>query len=379
MIYRRGDSRIWWYEFVYEGHRIRESTGVTNQAAARDAEVKRKNELRLTGAGISKRRTRVPIFNAAAEAYLGGKRPDWAAKTAIIEKTNLAHLQPIFGKRLLNDIDAADVAAYRVQRLDAGASPKTVSLELGTLRAILRFHDLDATWIAIAKKVKLAKAEKVGRKIPTEEQAQLLEECRQSRSRSLYPAVIVALEACLRYSELRLMRWSQVDFQQRTITVGASKTDAGENRVVPMSSVLYHTLTMWADQFPLRKATHFVFPRERYGHKGVVYNMDATKPIGTWKYAWKDARKRAGVSARFHDLRHTGCTRLLDSGVSHPIVAEIMGWSASTAIRMIKEVYGHIGLDAKMRAMQQAENFPGPARSPQKSPQLDVAGRVVIQ
>jgi integrase len=175
------------------------------------------------------------------------------------------------------------------------------------------------------------------------------------------------------------MRWSQVDFQQRTITVGASKTDAGENRVVPMSSVLYHTLTMWADQFPLRKATHFVFPRERYGHKGVVYNMDATKPIGTWKYAWKDARKRAGVSARFHDLRHTGCTRLLDSGVSHPIVAEIMGWSASTAIRMIKEVYGHIGLDAKMRAMQQAENFPGPARSPQKSPQLDVAGRVVIQ
>jgi integrase len=352
---------------------------VTNQAAARDAEVKRKNELRLTGAGISKRRTRVPIFNAAAEAYLGGKRPDWAAKTAIIEKTNLAHLQPIFGKRLLNDIDAADVAAYRVQRLDAGASPKTVSLELGTLRAILRFHDLDATWIAIAKKVKLAKAEKVGRKIPTEEQAQLLEECRQSRSRSLYPAVIVALEACLRYSELRLMRWSQVDFQQRTITVGASKTDAGENRVVPMSSVLYHTLTMWADQFPLRKATHFVFPRERYGHKGVVYNMDATKPIGTWKYAWKDARKRAGVSARFHDLRHTGCTRLLDSGVSHPIVAEIMGWSASTAIRMIKEVYGHIGLDAKMRAMQQAENFPGPARSPQKSPQLDVAGRVVIQ
>jgi flagellar biosynthesis GTPase FlhF len=48
---------------------------------------------------------------------------------------------------------------------------------------------------------------------------------------------------------------------------------------------------------------------------------------------------------------------LLDAGVSHPVVAEIMGWSASTAIRMIKEVYGHTNLATRQRAMEQVEQF----------------------
>jgi hypothetical protein len=66
---------------------------------------------------------------------------------------------------------------------------------------------------------------------------------------------------------------------------------------------------------------------------------------------------RVVVECRFHDLRHTACTRLLDAGVSHPVVAEIIGWSASTAIRMIREVYGHINLATRQRAMEQLEQF----------------------
>jgi integrase len=85
--------------------------------------------------------------------------------------------------------------------------------------------------------------------------------------------------------------------------------------------------------------------------------VDPTSPIGTWKEAWEAAKRRSGVDCRFHDLRHTGCTRLLDAGVSHPVVAEIMGWSTSTAIRMIKEVYGHLNLATKQRAIEQGEQF----------------------
>jgi integrase len=88
-------------------------------------------------------------------------------------------------------------------------------------------------------------------------------------------------------------------------------------------------------------------------------------PISTWKEGWEHAKLRAGVSCRFHDLRHTGCTRLLDAGVSHPVVAEIMGWSASTAIRMIKEVYGHINLSTRQRAMEQAERYLESQKPPQ--------------
>ena len=60
------------------------------------------------------------------------------------------------------------------------------------------------------------------------------------------------------------------------------------------------------------------------------------------KRAWKAAKTEAGVQCRFHDLRDTGCTRRLEAGVPFSVVASIMGWSASTTVRMAKR-YGHIG------------------------------------
>jgi integrase len=358
-LYRRGTR--WWFRFEFQGALIRESTGLTNKEAARAVEDNRKADLRNGRQGIAKPK-RVPMFGIAADLWLKAKRSDWAPKTYVIERTNVAHLAPVFGKRLLSDIDANDVSIYKADRLEAGASPKTISLELGTLRALMRRNNLDSTWCAIAKQVKLDRAEKKGRVISTDEEMALLSECRNSRSRSLYVAVVMALQACPRYSEIRKLRWQQIDLGRRTITIGKSKTDAGEGRVIPMSRFLCETLALWAAQFPDRKLNHFVFPAEKYGQNGAVYQVDATRPIGTWKYAWRDARKRAGVSCRFHDLRHTGCTRLLDAGVPHPVVAEIMGWSTSTAIRMIKEVYGHVSLETRKRAIEQVEAFMGPAR-----------------
>jgi integrase len=353
-LYRRG--AIWWYKFTFDGAVIRESTGLTSVEAAREAEDERHNALRKSRRGIAPR-VRVPMFSKAVDDYMKAKRRGWAPKTAIIESTNLRHLQPFFGNRLLTDITPADVGSYWDDRRDDGAAEKTVSLELGTLRGILLHHDLDAVWREIRKKIKLKKARNVGRAITIVEQQELLRECRASRSRSLYVAVVLALETCLRYSELRLLEWRQIDLARRTVRVGASKTEAGEGRVVPLSRSAHETLRTWASAFPARKPNHSVFPSEQYGQGGRVYDVDITKPISTWKEAWEHAKIRAGVSCRFHDLRHTGCTRLLDAGVSHPVVAEIMGWSASTAIRMIKEVYGHINLATRQRAIAQTEQF----------------------
>ena len=109
-----------------------------------------------------------------------------------------------------------------------------------------------------------------------------------------------------------------------------------------------------ADLFPGREPSHFVFPLERYGASGdgvtVVYASDPTKPIGRWKEAWETARDRAGVSCRFHDLRHTGCTRMLEAGVPFSVVATIMGWSPSTTVRMSRR-YGHIGQSSQRLAV----------------------------
>jgi integrase len=105
-------------------------------------------------------------------------------------------------------------------------------------------------------------------------------------------------------------------------------------------------LNSWAEQFPARAPEHFVFAYEKYGAAGddfkpKTYHTDPSKPIGDWKEAWEKAKERSKVSCRFHDLRHTGCTRMLEGGVPYPVVASIMGWSPATAIRMSKR-YGHI-------------------------------------
>ena len=44
---------------------------------------------------------------------------------------------------------------------------------------------------------------------------------------------------------------------------------------------------------------------------------------------------------RFHDLRHTAVTRLLEAGIPYPVVASMMGWFAATAIRMAKALRAH--------------------------------------
>ncbi|MEI6475407.1 MAG: tyrosine-type recombinase/integrase [Planctomycetota bacterium] len=72
--------------------------------------------------------------------------------------------------------------------------------------------------------------------------------------------------------------------------------------------------------------------------------------MGSLKQAWESAKLKALVTARWHDLRHTCCTRLLEQGVSLPIVGQILGWAPSTTVRMAQR-YGHIGQEAQRNAM----------------------------
>jgi integrase len=51
-----------------------------------------------------------------------------------------------------------------------------------------------------------------------------------------------------------------------------------------------------------------------------------------------------------HDLRHTGCTRMLEAGVPFSVVSDIVGGSPCAAVRMAKR-YGHIGHSARREAV----------------------------
>ena len=186
------------------------------------------------------------------------------------------------------------------------------------------------------------------------EQDHLLSECRSSISRVLYPVVTLALCTGMRRSEIRLLRWRQIDLDNRLLVVGQSKTDAGSARKLRLNSNDVGVLSEWAEQFPNRQAHEYVFQAEKYAvsKKDMpisVYNTDPTRPIGSWKKAFEAARKRAGICPRFHDLRHTAVTRMFEAGIPLPTIAECMGWSGSTMILMAKK-YHHASEEAMRTA-----------------------------
>ncbi len=412
-VFRRG--HVYWYEFSFVGSRIRESSKSRSKTVAKDAERARRRELEEGFNGIKKPH-RAMLFSVAAGDWLKAKTAHLSPSTVRIERTNLGHLNPFFGRLLLCDISAESVAHYQVFRTEEGASPKTVNLEIGTLRAVLRKHRL---WAAIQQDVRMLRTvDDVGRAISREEEAALLRACGESRSRSLLPAVALALNTAMRYSELRLLKWANVNSVARSLTVGVSKTDAGAGRVIPLNPRAHALLSFWAARFPERKPEHYLFPTERYGAAGddfqpCAYATDPEKPIGRWKEAWEAAKERTrrycpacktgvlvdavvggtvgylckvcsfatkelpcGVQCRFHDLRHTACTRMLEAGESFPVVASVMGWSASTAVRMAKR-YGHIGEEAQRRAVAALGGADFEAAYPQNPPQSERVSAVV--
>lgn len=386
-VFRYKGSKVWTMDFVFHGQRIRETTGMTSKTRAKDVEDKRKNDLKDGSAGIRKQQ-QPRLLSVAAEEWLEMKKATLAPRSVIIEKANLAHLLPELGKMLVCDIDDTDVARYQRKRLKEEASPKTVNLEIGTLRAILK---RSGQWARLQPKVNmLATRDDIGRAINPEEEAALLQACGKSRSRSLVPFVTLAIETGARYGTIRTLQWGCVDFENRCLKWGKDKTSAGTGRIIPLSQRAIAALSFWATHFPERKPEHYVFPAERYGAAGdkfcaKAYDIDPSKPIGSIKEAWEAARLRAAkilkgetaetdskekiapLACRFHDLRHTAVSRMLNAGIPIAKVAKIAGWSASTMVLMARR-YGHFSLDDLRGAVESINGGRIEAESPVFSP-----------
>ncbi|HEY1649534.1 MAG TPA: integrase [Terracidiphilus sp.] len=378
-VFRYKGSKVWTMDFMFRSQRIRESTGTRSKTLALKIEDKRRRDLEEGAAGIKK--AQAPrLLSVAADEWLDMKIATLAPRSVKIEEANFAHLKPELGRKLVCDIEARDVARYQKRRLEEGASPKTVNLEIGTLRAILK---RSGHWARIQPEVAMLPAsDDVGRAITAEEEAALLQACSQSRSRSLVPFVTLAIETGARYGTIRTLQWGSVDFENQCLRWGKDKTAAGTGRVVPLSQRAMAALRFWSTHFPDRKPEHYVFPAERYGAGGdkfetKAYHVDPSKPIGSIKEAWEAARLRAAkilhgeasppddsivqtagktrkitpLACRFHDLRHTAVSRMLNAGVPLAKVAKIVGWSGSTMVLMAKR-YGHFSLNELRSAVE---------------------------
>ena len=311
MLFKRG--RIWWFRIKFAGSIFRESSRSTSKDIARRAERQRRREVEEGYHRLSKRQPLLTLATAA-DKWLDSRSIGWSPSTLRISAPMLSRLKPFLGSALLTEIGADDVAGYQRNRLRAGASPKTINLEIGTLRAVLRRHRL---WANLQPDIQMLQVrEEHGKSLSTIEQESLLVTCAASRSLALLPAIVLALNTGMRYREILTLQWRDVALDLKRITVRESKTEAGTRRVIPLNAHAVTVLQIVGDRFPLRQPGDFVFCRERYGLAGdradvLAYGSEPKVPISSLKEAWESAKRASGIVCRFHDLRHTAATRVL--------------------------------------------------------------------
>src|ERR1019366_2614931 len=102
MLYQRGG--VWWFKFRFAGRPFQESAKTNSKELARRAELKRRRDLEEGYHGL-KKRAPPQSFKSASDAWLEMKKPTVALRTYGIEKTNLGHILPVLGPKLLTEID----------------------------------------------------------------------------------------------------------------------------------------------------------------------------------------------------------------------------------------------------------------------------------
>jgi integrase len=172
----------------------------------------------------------------------------------------------------------------------------------------------------------------------TREQAQcLLDAVRGQRMEALY---WLALSLGLRKGEVLALRWADLDFTQRTLrVVGSVQVIGSKIQIVPpktTSSVRTLPLPDVLLQVILRHRDLQEQEREAYGpdwnRQDLVFPSTNGLPI--WprnvNVAFKRILRAAGLpeTTRFHDLRHSCATLLIQQGVHLRVVMEILGHSS---------------------------------------------------
>jgi integrase len=359
-IFQRGG--VWWYEFSFAGRRIRESSKSASKTLARTAERNRKRELEEGFNNVSDtRHERVRTIDDMADAYLEAYKLRHPQSATFAEYA-VAHVKRIVGSKMFVDCNEATVTSYQNARLQEGAAPKTVNEEVGFLLRILdELGDILRVRLRKRKLLKLKVGKSIGKAYTEEEKLRMLEEAKSARSPHIYPAIMLALNAGIRDAELKQLTWEQINLKRGYLTVGKSKTEAGEGRTIPLNSALAETMSDYAEWY--RERFNSIQPQWYVFPFGKPRPSDPSRPVTTLKTAWNNVRKKAKVTGRWHDHRHTMITDLAESGAGDQTIMDIAGHVSKS---MLKH-YSHIRMEAKRDALESLVKRASPKKSPPRS------------
>jgi integrase len=323
---KRGN--VYWSYLYVDGIRHQQSTGTANLRQATTIEQRFREELNLKRHQIAEPRPQMTFGELAALFLAEGDRKNWH-----VDRLKL--LLPYWSETRIGRIHKAMAVDYRKRRHAAKTvTDTTINRDLEALRHILLWAVDEGLLTANPLKgMHLVPERRKPRSVlGLDEEAQLL----PAAAPHLRSIIIIALDTGMRRGELLNQLWEHVDFSRNLLFVTRSKTAGGEGREIPFTA-----------------RVHDLLLAERK-EEGLLFTFKG-KPIRIIKTAWVAAVRRAGIRyRRFHDLRHTFNTRLMEAGVMQEVRKALMGHSSGEDVNSI---YTHVELPAKREAIRKLETW----------------------
>jgi integrase len=277
-------------------------------------------------------------------------------------------LRDFFSAKRLNQITADDVRQFQAHRIGQGKHPNTVNHEV---KALLRLLKRAKLLSRLRDDVQLLPVKKEPKSVLSEGEKQRLLETASKKPEWMvaYCAALLTANTSMRPIELRRLSWSDLDPFNRLVTVRRSKTEAG-TRVIPLNDLAWSAfaaMKLRADKLGTYAPDHYIFHRE-------WPKIDATRPMSSWRSAWRTLRKDAAkedkeagreamprlANLRFYDLRHRAITEMLEAGIPEGVIREVAGHVDPAMTRH----YSHPRLAARRTAVEalmttKTDQFPG--------------------
>lgn len=259
----------------------------------------------------------------------------------------LRHFNEVYGDMVVSKIKSSDFEDYQAKRKAEGKADHTIDHEIGAVKGMMnKAFDNDMvtlqTLTTFKKPKKLLKRNSnVRDKILTPDEYEALCSAAPPHLRN---AIIIGYHTGMRRGEILNLTWPMVDMKNRIITIPREITKDDEERKVPISDILYATLSK--------------IPRALHDDHVILFKG---KPLDVLGRALGRACEKAGIiygrktedGFTFHDLRHTFNTNMRKAGVAESVIMAITGHST----REMFDRYNKVDEEDTRQAVNQLEVF----------------------
>jgi len=301
---------------------------------------------------------RAPKFNEYADRYLAYYQTVQGAKRKRTIETETGHLKQWkahLGETRLNQINRAMINDFIAKRKAPTVgkdnqtrtiSNRTINLALVCLRNVLK-KALEEGWIKTLPTANMRPLKYTARKRQLFTLADMEKICGQalevSKNGQEFADYLRLMAYCgSRMTETLALKWADVDWQQKQLTIGADgQSKNHQARVVDFNPKLEAHLREMKE----RKApdTVWLFPSPQRGNKD--------RPSKSFRETLLMARKAAGLEGfGFHDCRHFFISMCVMSGIDFMTIARWVGHQDGGIL--IGKVYGHLSNEHAQRQAQ---------------------------